>query len=366
MFSATTSQGISVFGLLGIQEPLWWQYELFNNSIGDYIMAVCVLVVFLAVFKLFQIVVLYRLGLLAKKTKTDIDDTLVEIVKSLRPPFYSFLAVYTAVQFLTLSVTLQKVFDVLLIVWVIYQAIIATQILIEYIFTKTLKEDTDAGIRGALGMVKAAVKGVLWAVGILMILSNLGVDVTALVAGLGIGGIAIAFAFQNILEDLFSSFAILFDKPFQIGDFIIIGDKKGTVQKIGIKTTRIKSSQGEEIVISNKEITSAQVQNFKKMEERRIAFSLGVTYETPTEKLKKVSGMIKEIIDNVECTRFDRAHFKSFDDCALTFETVYYVETGDYAQYMDIQQDINFKIREAFELEGIDMAYPTQTIYLQK
>jgi MscS family membrane protein len=179
-------------------------------------------------------------------------------------------------------------------------------------------------------------------------------------------GVAIAFAFQNILEDLFSSFAIVFDKPFKIGDFIIVGDKLGVVEKIGIKTTRIKSLQGEEIVISNKELTSAQVRNFKKMETRRISFSFGVTYQTPTEKLKGIPKTVESIIEETDNVRFDRAHFNEFGDSALLFEVVYYVEGNDYNMYMDAQQQINLKIKESFEKDGIEMAYPTQTIFLQK
>ncbi len=157
-----------------------------------------------------------------------------------------------------------------------------------------------------------------------------------------------------------------FDKPFVPGDFIVVGDKKGTVEKIGIKTTRLKALQGEELIISNKELTSAQIQNFKKMEERRISFSFGVTYETPVEKVKKIPDIIKDIIDKEDGARFDRAHFSRFDDSALNFDIIYYVGSGDYADYMDIQQSINIKILEVFEEMRIGMAYPTQTIYMQK
>jgi small-conductance mechanosensitive channel len=349
-----------------LTESGWWNYMFWGNSVGDYILALCALVGLLVLFKLFQAGILKHLNSLAQKTSTDIDDTLIKIVQSLRPPFYTFVALFGAVHFIELSDTIQSFFNYLLIAWIVYQVVIAVQILIDYIFGKMVNKDEDPNTKGALGLIKNIAKVILWAAGALMILSNLGVDITALIAGLGIGGIAVAFAFQNILEDLFSSFAILFDKPFQIGDFIIVGDKMGVVEKIGIKTTRIRSLQGEEIVISNKELTSAQVQNFKKMEERRVVFTIGLTYETPTEKLKWVPGIIKTIIEEIEGARFDRSHFKSFDDFALTFETVYYVGSGDYNKYMDIQQDMNFKIREAFEKDGIAMAYPTQTIYVQK
>ena len=350
----------------GIKNISFWQNEFLGNTFDTYALAAAAFFVFLIIFKIFQKIILNKLNLLAEKTKTDIDDTFIEIIGSLRPPFYLFVSFYLALQFLTLNLMFQKILMVLLVVWVVYQAILAVQILIEYVFKKTMEKEDNPSAQGAIGIIKNLIKGILWIGGIMVILSNMGVDITALIAGLGIGGIAIAFAFQNILEDLFSSFAILFDKPFQVGDFIAVGDKKGTVQKIGIKTTRIKSTLGDEIIISNKELTSTQVQNFRRLEERRVVFALGVTYETSTEKLKRIPETVKNIIEKNEKARFDRAHFKSFDDSALAFEIVYYVESNDYAEYMDIQQNINFAIKEAFEKDDIGMAYPTQTIYIAK
>ena len=253
-----------------------------------------------------------------------------------------------------------------MIAWVILQVIIATQILIDYVVRKKMGEEEDVAAENAINILGKLSKWILWSVGLLLILSNLGINVTSLIAGLGIGGIAIALALQNTLSELFSSFSIYFDKPFIPGDFIVVGDKKGTVEKIGIKTTRLKALQGEELVISNKELTSAQIQNFKKMKDRRISFSFGITYETPVDKIKKIPGMVQEIIEGENGTRFDRAHFSRFDDSALNFDVVYYVQTGDYTKYMDTQQNINIKIMEAFEEMGIAMAYPTQTIYIAK
>ena len=197
-------------------------------------------------------------------------------------------------------------------------------------------------------------------------LSNLGINVTSLVAGLGVGGIAIAFALQNILNDLFSSFAIYFDKPFVVGDFIKIGEHAGTVEKVGIKTTRIRSTTGEELIISNRELTSARVQNFKRLNERRSIFTIGVVYETTAEKLRRIPSIIQTIIESQSLNRFDRVHFKTFGDFSLNFEVSYYVQTTDYKKFMDTQEIVNLKIVEAFEKEGISMAYPTQTIYLEK
>lgn len=349
-----------------IIETPWWQYQILGNTVGDYIQTSLVFVVSLFVFKFLQIFILNQLDHLAKKTKNDIDDTLVKIIKSLRPPFYLFVAFYSSAKLLYLGESLEKTLDSLLIIWVVYQIIIAAQILIEYIFAKTFKDEEDTGAKGAFSIMKSGIKLFVWVSGILIILSNLGINITSIIAGFGIGGIAVAFAFQNILEDLFSSFAIYLDKPFKVGDYIVLGEHKGTVKKIGIKSTRLKSLTGEEVIISNKELTTARLQNFERMEERRIDFAFGVTYETPTDKLKNIPGDIKNIIDSVENTRFERCHFMQFDASALTFKVVYFVITSNFGDYCDAQQEINFRIKELFEKDGIEMAYPTQTLYVKK
>jgi small-conductance mechanosensitive channel len=215
-------------------------------------------------------------------------------------------------------------------------------------------------------MVQLVVKVCLWSFGLLFILSNLGVNITSLIAGLGSGGIAVALAMQNILGDLFSYFAIYFDKPFVKGDFIIIGPQLGVVDKIGIKTTRIRALQGEEIIISNSELTSSRIQNFKKMEERRVVFSFRVFYKTPLEKLEKIPQYVRDIVSAQEQVRFDRAHLAAFGESAYVFEIVYYVQSGDYNEYMDIHQNIHFQIIAVFERENIDFAYPTQKVYLDQ
>lgn len=235
-------------------------------------------------------------------------------------------------------------------------------ILIEFTLTTRSNTRNETAIFG----IKLIAKILLWAIAILMVLSNWGVNISALAASMGIGGIAIALAAQNILSDLFSSFSIYLDKPFEIGDYIVIGADRGTVQKIGLKTTRIQTLQGEELVVSNQELTTTRVQNFKKMTERRINFSVGVTYDTPTEKLKKIPEILEKIISSESKARFDRVHFASFDDWALRFDAVYYVLSQDYAEYMDMQQVMNFSIKEAFESESIEMAFPTQTIHVVK
>jgi len=341
-----------------------WNYIYLGNALGDYALAIGYFIVFLVVFKIFQSVILYQLNRLADKTKTDLDDKLIDLVESVRPAFYSFLALYLAIGFIKINDLVHKIIMVVFITWIVYQTIISLHSLIDYAIRKY--SEKNASTSDAINLLGRVAKISLWFIGTLLVLSNLGVDISSLIAGLGIGGIAIALALQNILSDLFSSFAIHFDKPFVVGDFIMVENKMGTVEKIGIKTTRLRALQGEEIVISNRELTNAQIQNFKKLKERRISFSFGVKYNTSQEKLGKISEIIKKNIDNIDKARFDRAHFKKFSDSSLDFEVVYYVEEADYTKYMDIQQDINMGIKGEFEKEKIEFAYPTQTIYIEK
>ncbi|MEA2088949.1 MAG: mechanosensitive ion channel family protein [Patescibacteria group bacterium] len=358
----------SIFKFLSEQTNSgFWQYEFLGNTIKGFLIALIVFFVSLIIFKIFQSIVLYKLKKIAEKTKTDIDDTFVKIINTLRPPFYSFLSFYLALNFLAIKNIAEKIINIILVAWVIYLAITAIKILIDYVIKRSMKKyQEDDHAKSAMRLLGNISKAVLWCIGVLLFLSNLGVNITSLVAGLGIGGIAIALALQNILGDLFSSFAIYFDRPFTVGDFIIVGEQSGIVEKVGIKTTRIRALRGEEIVISNKELTSARIQNFKKMKERRITFSFGVVYNTLSEKMKKIPSIIKEIVESEKLARFDRAHFHEFGDSALLFEVVYYIQTGEYNDYMDANQGMMLKIKTAFEKENIVMAYPTQTVYLEK
>jgi small-conductance mechanosensitive channel len=200
----------------------------------------------------------------------------------------------------------------------------------------------------------------------MLVLSNLDINISSLVASLGIGGIAVALALQNVLGDMFSSFSIYADKPFRVGDFIVIGKDQGTVEKIGMKTTRIRTLQGEELVVSNKELTSTRVQNFKKMKRRRVLFQLGVVYGTKPEQLESISKIIKEIVDKIDGVDYDRCHFSTYGDFSLNFEVVFYVNSSDYADYMNKKEKANLAIYKRFAEEKIEFAYPTQTIFVNK
>ncbi|MDG6218439.1 MAG: mechanosensitive ion channel family protein, partial [Candidatus Thermoplasmatota archaeon] len=227
---------------------------------------------------------------------------------------------------------------------------------------KKRREDLSDHI---LFIFRKVLHAIVYLFAFLLILYAFGLNLSGAVVGLGIGGIAIALALQNILSDLFSALTIYFDRPFEIGDFVIIDPDLGTVKKIGMVSTRIQTLQGEELVVSNRELISTRIRNFKQMQKRRIVFGFGVIYATPLSKLEKIPGIVKKIIDSIEIADVDRVHFKEFGNFSLNFEVVYYIKSRDYAIYMDTQQEINFKIKEAFEKEGIEMAFPTQTIFVK-
>ncbi len=335
---------------------------LFGNTYLQYLTGIIIFLVIFIGIRIFRRIILVRIEALAKKTKNDLDDHVVKATYNISKFFTFFLAFYLMMKTLNIEGKIENILNALFIILLVYEVIKYVQMIIMYVIKKFAKEENVTTIYG----LKTVFSLVLWSVGILVILSNLGFNISALAASLGIGGVAIALAIQNILGDLFASFSIYFDKPFQIGDYIVIGSDKGTVQKIGLKTTRIKTLQGEELVVSNKELTSIRVQNFKKMRNRRVNFSIGVEYSTPTEKIKNIPKMIQEIINHQELAEFSRCHFELFGDFSLKFETVYFVNTSEYKKYMDIQQEINFEIKERFEKEKIEMAFPTQTVFVRK
>ena len=246
-------------------------------------------------------------------------------------------------------------------------------ILASYLFTAWAERHAaalrtrDPAVATAMGTVTVFGRVIIFAIVALLALDNLGFDVTALLAGLGIGGIAIAIASQAVLGDLFASLSIVFDKPFVVGDFIILDNGfMGSVERVGIKTTRLRSLSGEQIVISNSDLLKTRIRNYKQMYERRVVFQVGVTYQTPADKLERIGGMIREIVEALPDVRFDRAHFMAFGDFSLNVEVVYYVGSPDYNLYMERQQAMNLAIYRKFEAEGIEFAYPTQTLFLQR
>ncbi len=345
-------------------------YTFWNNSVREYLIVFGVFVLSIIVLKFFKYVIVKKLKALIDHTRTELDDLIINVIDSLGWPLYLLLALYLGCQFIQLPELLEKAIYYLFLISVVYYLVKGFQRIINYVFERFIKREEEKQGKefdpSVIRLLNKIAKIVLWLVAIIIILQNLGYNISTLVAGLGIGGIAIAFALQNILGDIFSSFSIYLDKPFQVGDFIIVSNDMGVVKKIGIKSTRIQTLQGEELVVSNKELTETRVHNYKKMEKRRIVFTFGVLYETPTEKIKKIPALIKDIIDKVDLAEIDRVHFKAFGDFSLNFEVVYYLNSSDYNQYMDTQQEINLAIKEQFEKEGIIFAYPTQTVFINK
>ncbi|MFN2362716.1 MAG: mechanosensitive ion channel family protein, partial [Halarsenatibacteraceae bacterium] len=247
------------------------------------------------------------------------------------------------------------------------QFIIFIQFIIIYVFKKYLARQVDTDDHDKLlTITESFTKIVTWIIAVVFILDNLNIRISGLLAGLGVGGIAIGIASQSIFQDIFSYFTIFIDKPFEIGDFIIIGEFRGVVEYIGIKTTRLRSLSGEQLVFSNTDLTSSRIHNYRRMRQRRINFKFGVTYDTPLEQLKEIPEIVREIIESKNKAKFDRAHFHAYGDYSLIYEVIYYVQDKDYAVYMDIQQEINFELKEIFNEKDISFAFPTQTINLNQ
>ncbi|MBT3463761.1 mechanosensitive ion channel [archaeon] len=337
----------------------------YQNTGYKYLIAISVFIGVVLSLILFRNYILNLFKKLAKKTENTLDDLVIEFIEEMHGPLFVFFGIYLGAQYLILSAFLDKILRYMIVFFSIYYIIRGLSKVIDFLVHRQTnkRDDDDDTIAFALGIMG---KVTLWTIGLLFILSNLGINVMSLVAGLGVGGIAIAFALQKILEDIFSSFSIYFDKPFQVGDYIVIGDDSGTVKKIGLKTTRIRHLTGQELVVSNRELTSSRIHNYKKMKKRRISFEIGIEYGTSIKKQKKVLTLIKNLFDKQETASLDRVHFKSFGASALLYEIVYFVKNKEYNDYMDIQQEINFDIREAFEKEKIEFAFPSQTIYLKK
>lgn len=340
--------------------------QFLGNSVQDYLWAAVAFIATIIAFKIFKYLVLNRLRKLVDHTTTEFDDLLIKSVQDIGSRFYLLLALYVGLQFIKVPGFIEKGAYYATLIVLVYYITKGAQRLLEYGVQKAAQRkriEVDASIVHVLTKV---LKITLWVLALILILSNLGYNVSTLLAGIGVGGIAIAFALRTILEDLFSSFSIYFDKPFKTGDFIIVGKDLGTVKRIGLKSTRIQTLQGEELIIPNQELTQSRIHNYKRMKRRRQTFEFGVTYDTPNQALQKIPDMVKEIINGIDLAEFNRAIFTKFGDFSLIFEVVYHVDTPDRTKGLKIQQKINLALKERFEEEGIEMAYPTQTIFINK
>ncbi|OGY85355.1 MAG: hypothetical protein A3F54_03000 [Candidatus Kerfeldbacteria bacterium RIFCSPHIGHO2_12_FULL_48_17] len=345
--------------------------QLWENSAYDYFVAIFLFLIILIALKIFQSIILTRLKKATSQTRTTLDDIVIDVFAGIHPPFYLFVALFFATRRLQFTPIITRVIDVLLIIAVVYEIIRATQRVVTFAvdayFTRSKgRKKGDKQTAAVAKVLRVTVGTILWIVGVLVILSNVGVNVTSIIASLGIGGIVLAFAVQNILSDILSSFSIYIDKPFELGDFITIGEDSGTVEHIGLKTTRIRSLAGEEIVIPNSQLTTARLQNYRTLKRRRVSFKIGVIYETPQEKLKEIPAIMAGIIKKHKHATFARTKLTNLADSAIQFETVYHLDTGDYLTYVDIREKIYFDTLKEFAKRNIIMAYPTQRLFIEK
>jgi small-conductance mechanosensitive channel len=341
-------------------------YTVFGNSLRDYVLAIAVFVVTVIVFKIIKYQVIKKLSNAADKTKSDIDDLLIKIVDKIGWHFYIFFATYFAVNFIQPPAIVITIFGYATPIVVVFLILRSLQQVVDYGILKVTKEKEPENGQSIASILGRIAKGILWSLAFLYIITLFGYDPTTIVASFGVAGIVLAFGLQHVLSDIFASFSIFFDKPFSVGDFITVGGNWGVVKKVGIRSTRIESLQGQEVIIPNQELTSAEIHNYKKMEKRRVQFSFGLIYDTSAEKIEKALEITKQVVSSVELVDFDRVHFKEYGDFSLNFEVVYHVKTSDYNIYMDVQQEINLKLKKEFEKEQIEFAYPTQTVIINK
>jgi len=340
----------------------------FGNSLLAWIVAFLVALIVYAVLSLIRRSLGARLRKLAERSANDIENLLSDML-GVRTKKISFLclALYCASLTLVLPAKTDKTIIGVVFVVLFIQMGLWGNGLIHYFVNRRAVKDGEEGLNlEAYSVISWIAKAALWATVVLLALNNLGVQITALVAGLGISGIAVALAVQSILGDLFASLSIVLDRPFVVGDFIIVGDQMGSVEHVGLKTTRVRSLSGEQIIIANNDLLNSRIKNYGRMNERRVLFSVGVTYQTPKEKLEEIPGIIREAIEAQNKVRFDRSNFSKFGAYSLDFETVYYVLDRDYNFYMNIQERIILAIYERFSQEGIEFAYPTQTLFMEK
>ena len=340
--------------------------EWAGNSLREYLIAFVIVVASLTVMRILRTMLIARLRPIADTTKTQLDDLAANLLQSTRSWFLFGMSFYIGIRSLDMPESADDLVRVFVLFITLLQVATWSNQLINYIlhqYTQNAVED-EGNRKNTVAILGIASRVILWAMLLLLALDNLGIEITGLITGLGIGGIAIALAIQNILSDLLAYISIMMDRPFAIGDFIVVDEFTGIVEHIGLKTTRLRSLSGELLIFSNNDLLSSRMRNYKDREQRRVLFSIGVTYDTPADSLASIPVIIKDILETQEHVKFDRAHLKSFGSFSIDFEVVYYVTTADYLIYMDVQQDVNLDIVRAFEKLGIEFAFPTQTVHL--
>jgi len=338
-----------------------------GNTLQNWLIAICILLVVFVTLKIIQRAVIRKLEKVAAATDNQIDDLIVSMLKQTKFLILLVASAYIASHAITLKPSIAALWQKTVVLILIVQGGLWASAGTSFFLGRALQKrmDHDASSATTISLLGFVARVFLWVIVLLLILDNLGVNITGLVAGLGIGGIAVALAVQNILGDLLASLSIVLDKPFVIGDFVVVDTLSGTIEHIGLKTTRIRSLSGEQLIFSNNDLLKSRIRNYKRMQERRVVFGFGVVYQTPLEKLIMINKIVREIIESKRNARFDRVHFKEYGDSALNYEVVYFVADQDYKIYMDVQEAINLEIFRRFHEEGIEFAYPTRTVYIQ-
>lgn len=336
----------------------WLNIELFNNSIYSYLLSVASFLVIWVLLHILRRYVLVRLDGVAAQSKADIVGFFRQLLGHLSPGIFPLVALFLASRRLEMAPLVERGTKFVVLVAVTMQvAVIASELVGFLIFRSRIvaERPDDPAVRNTNQNLAILAKVAVWTGGILFLLDNLGFNVSTFIAGLGIGGIAIALATQAILGDTFSSFAIALDKPFEVGDFIVVDNLQGSVEHVGLKTTRIRSAGGELLIFANSDLTKSRIKNFKRMYERRVSFKINVAPSTARAKLPRIVELLKAAVTEQAGTRLERAHFAAFSDDALVYDVSYFVMKPDYNSYMDVQQAVNFKICEAFEAESVQM-----------
>jgi small-conductance mechanosensitive channel len=346
----------------------WWKAIIEANDLLDWTLAAAIVLgAFVALWTLRR----YGPRLLARALRgigRSRDDAIAGAARATSLALLLPVALYAGAQALTLPAKLDRLVEVAALLVLLVQAALWANCALAHWLRRRVEvsRDHDPEAATAMSLIGFGVRAVLWAIVLLLALEQLGFNITALVAGLGIGGAALALAVQSILADLFASLSIVLDKPFVVGDFIIVDSLRGTVEHVGLKTTRLRSLDGELLVFSNTDLLKSRIRNFRRMYERRVECTLAVHYETPPDKLRRIPQWLREIVEAQNKARLDRAHFRHYGDSALVFEYVYYVGDPDYNVYMDTQHAINLAIHERFGREQVRFAYPTRTLYLER
>lgn len=338
----------------------------YHNTVRQYLITAGIILGGFLVVLIFKRLIIKHLQAWASKTPGTWDDLIVENIGRSGMPVIFWTIVYWGIHLLEMSDSTARVIRIAAsIVITFYVLRVITSVIVQLIKSAVRRRGhSEAKIRQLGGLIMI-INGIVWILGALFLLSNWGVQVAPILAGLGIGGIAVALAAQNILGDVFNYFVIFFDRPFEAGDFIIVDDKLGTIEYVGIKTTHIRSLSGEQIVIGNANLTSSRIHNYKRMLERRVVFTINVELNTPLPLVEKIPALLKSAVERQQRVRFDRAHFASYSDWGLRFEIVYYVLSPDYNVYMDTQQAINLAIYKEFESLHIRFAFPTQSLFIK-